>query len=467
MIKTRFAPSPSGYLHLGNIRTALLSALLARQQQGVFLLRIEDTDAVRTQPEYIHALLADLRWLGLVWQEGPESGGTATSYYQSERGAIYADYFAQLLAQDRVYPCFCTETQLKLVRKQQLNAGQPPRYPGTCARLSAAQAHTRLAQGQAATLRFRVPETGATHFVDQVHGEQRFAHAEIGDFIIRRADGSAAFFFSNAVDDALMAVTHVLRGVDHLSNTPRQLLILQALELPIPSYGHLALINGADGAPLSKRNGSLSVRELQAQGYLPLAVHNYLARLGHHYPTEQYMDLDGLAQGFALTQLQRAPARFDAVQLLHWQREAVQQAPVEVVSAWLEPSVSDPALRLRWAHYLRPNSDFPAQAQQWATRLYHGQLQISAEAQAVLTATTGDYWQAALQAQEQHPTDYQAFMAVLKNLTARKGKSLFAPLRAALTGELAGPELAGLYALLPPTQLRARLNVAAHAQSVQ
>ncbi len=464
MVKTRFAPSPSGYLHLGNIRTALLSALLARQQGGIFLLRIEDTDAARVQPEYVQALMDDLRWLGLDWQEGPRMGDHTSAYHQSARGAIYAEHFDRLLANGQAYPCFCTETQLKLVRRQQLNAGQPPRYPGTCARLSTAQARTRLAQGQLATLRFRVPETGATRFLDQVHGEQSFAHSEIGDFIIRRTDGSAAFFFSNALDDALMAVTHVLRGVDHLSNTPRQILILQALNLPLPDYGHLALINGADGTPLSKRNGSLSVRELQAQGYLPLAVHNYLARLGHHYPDEQYQDFEGLAQGFALSRLQRAPARFDPTQLRHWQREAVHRASTAVIATWLESSIPDPELRLRWAEYLRPNSDFPAQAQDWALRLYQGNAPASAEAQAVLASTEARYWRAALDAQAQQPTDYAAFMAILKAQTAYKGKALFAPLRAALTGELTGPELAGLYALLPPDSLRARLLP--HAQSV-
>ncbi len=340
-VKTRFAPSPTGYLHLGNVRTALFNALLARRWGGRFLLRIEDTDPERSRPEYVAALLEDLRWLGLDWREGPQIGGPHEPYAQSARGAIYAQYYQQLADSKRAYPCFCTPAELALSRKAQLTVGRPPRYAGVCARLSEAERQARLERDPRPTLRFRVPAGRMVEFTDLVRGPQRFASDDIGDFVIRRADGTPQFFFANAVDDALMEITHVLRGEDHLANTPRQLLVLEALALPAPRYGHLALIVGADGGPLSKRAGDLSVRELRAAGYLSEALLNYLARLGHSYERDVWMEPAELAAGFALEHLGRAPARYDESQLLRWQAEAVQRAIPERLWAWMGPGVHE------------------------------------------------------------------------------------------------------------------------------
>ncbi|MGH8321874.1 MAG: glutamate--tRNA ligase, partial [Gammaproteobacteria bacterium] len=220
-IRTRFAPSPTGRLHVGNARTALFSALLAARETGTLILRIEDTDAERSRPEFEAKLIEDLSWLGIVWQEGPDKGGKHGPYRQSERGEIYRTYIQKLAEHGLTYPCFCTPAELALARKAQLAAGRPPRYAGTCAHLTSDAIETRLAKGLKPALRFRVPETAETVFDDLVRGRQVFAHRDIGDFVIQRANGSPAFFFSNAVDDALMGVTHVLRGEDHLANTPR------------------------------------------------------------------------------------------------------------------------------------------------------------------------------------------------------------------------------------------------------
>ncbi|MGH8369745.1 MAG: glutamate--tRNA ligase, partial [Gammaproteobacteria bacterium] len=254
-IRTRFAPSPTGHLHVGNARTALFNALFAAHMGGTLILRIEDTDAERSKREFEAGLIRDLSWLGVVWQEGPDRDGARGPYRQSERGAIYAEQVERLQTQGHAYPCFCTPAELALSRKAQLAAGKPPRYAGTCAQLGKPQIEARLAKGLKPALRFRVPAKGETVFEDMIRGHQVFANQDIGDFIIQRADGSPAFFFSNAVDDALMGVTHVLRGEDHLANTPRQLLLLAALELSAPQYAHLSLIVGEGGAPLSKREG--------------------------------------------------------------------------------------------------------------------------------------------------------------------------------------------------------------------
>lgn len=244
---TRFAPSPTGGLHLGNARTAFYNHLLARATGGRMVLRIEDTDAGRSDERHLSALIDDLHWLGIAWHEGPDVGGPHGPYRQSERQARHAGAVAALAAAGRAYPCFCSPETLAISRKAQLAAGRPPRYPGTCAALDAVEAARRVAAGQPHAIRFRVEPGRTVAFDDVVHGAQRFLTDDIGDFIVTRADGSAAFFLGNALDDADMGVTLVLRGDDHLANTPRQILILEALGRPVPSYAHLPLLAGPGG----------------------------------------------------------------------------------------------------------------------------------------------------------------------------------------------------------------------------
>src|SRR5690606_37707529 len=247
-------------------------------------------------------------------------------------------------------------------------AGKPPRYPGTCRDLSEAQRAERLASGQPAALRFRVPAAQAVTFDDVVHGPQRFNTDDIGDFIIRRTDGSTAFFFSNALDDALMGVTLVLRGDDHMTNTPRQILILQALQLPVPRYAHVALLLGMDGAPLSKRHGALGVSDLRQRGYLPGAVCNHLVRLGHTCTIEGWLDKEAMIQDFDLSRLGRAAAKFDETQLRHWQKEAVAHMSPEAFRQWTAaslPSGLDEARLAQFLEAIRHNVEFPSDAEQW------------------------------------------------------------------------------------------------------
>lgn len=461
-IKTRFAPSPTGHIHLGNARTALFNGLLAQKHKGVFLLRIEDTDRERSKDEYIETLLQDLRWLGLEWQEGPEKDGEHGPYAQSERASVYQRYYRQLEDSEQAYPCFCSPTELALVRKAQLAAGQPPRYPGTCARLNEAERESRWARGLKPTLRFRVTPGETVTFTDLVRGAQQFDSTAIGDFIIRRADGNAQFFFTNAVDDALMGVTHVLRGEDHLTNTPRQLLLLQALHLPAPQYGHMTLLVGADGSPLSKRHGSRSLRELRATGFLPEALANYLARLGHTYERDGWMTTAELAANFALERLGRAPARYDEAQLLHWQSEAILRAEAQNLWEWMGQSVHGQVpetAQMEFVETVRPNIRFPADANIWAQRFFSSApLPVNQAVQAEIEAAGTVFFTAALDAFAAHGSDYTSLTGYLKTHTERKGKALFMPLRAALTGETHGPELARILRLMPTALIRQRLQ---------
>ena len=449
--KSRFAPSPTGLLHLGNVRTALFNYLAARHAQGVLLLRIEDTDAMRGHEKYAVALEQDLRWLGLEWTEGPGPGGAQAPYVQSQRGAIYARYFDQLEAGGHAYPCFCSEHELEIARKTAIAAGRPPRYSGRCHRLTTEEIVTRRAEGRPATLRFHVADGRAVEFDDEVRGRQTFATSDIGDFIIRRSDGTPAFFFCNAIDDALMGVTLVLRGEDHLTNTPRQILLLQTLGLSVPAYAHIALVVGSDGAPLSKRTGSRSVQELRAQGFLPLAVNNYLARLGHTYESNAFMDLPGLADAFDPARLHKAPARFDEAQLLHWQREAVRAADVTTLWVWMAETVgalAPEAERTAFVETVRGNIVFPPDARHWAQAIYAETLVLNHAAQEAACTAGEEFFEMARRALDKHGTDFKALSQMVKQDTGLAGKALFQPLRAALTGELDGPEMAKLLPLI-------------------
>jgi len=427
-------------------------------------LRIEDTDLERSEDRYTESLMRDLKWLGYDWQEGPEKDQGRGPYWQSQRQAIYDDYYHQLEEKKLVYPCFCSPDELALSRKIQRAANKPPRYAGTCTQLTQAEIEAKIAEGLKPTLRFSLKHEEAIEFVDLVRGPQRFQTKDIGDFIIRRADGTSPFMFCNAIDDSLMGVTHALRGEDHLTNTPCQLAILKALGLRAPQYGHVSLITGNDGSPLSKRNGSLSVQELRATGYLPLAINNYLARLGHHYSNDAFMTMDELSAQFKTEGLSRSPARFDADQLNFWQKEAVQRLTEAELWEWiseLRPEI--PAQHQAvFAKLMIANICFPAEVVTWLTILFKEGLSYEAEAQAVLNATDKNFFKEALNALEKTGKDYRKLVEHLQQSCGLKGKALYQPLRVVLTGQLHGPEMATLMEMMDIKLIEKRLNKASH-----
>ncbi len=472
-VVTRFAPSPSGELHLGNVRTALFSLLLARRSAGRFLLRVEDTDAERSSEPHVQALERELRWLGLDWDEGPGRPGNSGPYRQSERAGIYQPLLAQLEQLDRAYPCFCSVQELELSRRAQLGAGRPPRYAGTCARLDASGRAARRAAGARSTLRFRVPAARTLQFDDLVHGPQSFECAHIGDFVIRREDGTPAFFYANAIDDSLMQVTQVLRGDDHLANTPRQILVLEALGMRVPGYGHLPLLTGEDGAPLSKRNGARSLRELREAGFAAPAILNHLFRLGHSGAGQTLLDLAGMAAQFNPAHLQRASAHFDMAQLRHWQGQWVHALSPDAALTWLAerlPRDADPARRQAFVIAVLPNLVVASDVTGWLPVVFGGELHFEDAARAAVAAAGTEFFAAAAGALPDRGTGAgegaaaasapAVELAALRVATGRKGAEFFAPLRAALTGRLHGPELAPLLRAMPVPLIRERLLAA-------
>jgi glutamyl-tRNA synthetase len=432
---------------MGNARTALFNVLQAKAENGHFLLRIEDTDQERSKPEFIEGLKRDLLWLGLDWQEGIDQDQGNGPYQQSERQAIYDKYYQQLEEQGVAYPCFCSQQELAVSRKLQLSAGKPPRYSGKCCSLNADEIAAKLAEGLKPTLRFKMPKNKEIVFEDLVKGKQSFQAEEIGDFIIRRANGTASFMYCNAIDDAMMGVTHALRGEDHLTNTPRQLVILESLTLQAPTYGHFALILGMDGAPLSKRNGSRSIQELRELGYLPSAVTNYMARLGHYYADNDFMSLDELAAKFADKHLSTSPSRYDEKQLLFWQKHAVGELSDANFYQWANVEITEDK-KSAFMTLAKETAHFPEEVAILANIYFKEILPLSDEAKAVVKEAGNDFFEAAAKSLAQHGADFSAIKNQLMSELNVKGKKLFMPLRLALTGQMHGPDLGSVIALI-------------------
>jgi len=301
-LRVRFAPSPTGYLHIGGARTALFNYLLARKEQGTFVLRIEDTDVARSTQESVDAILNAMDWLGLSYDEGP--------FYQSDRFNIYRQKVEQLLAEGKAYRCYCTAEELETKREQALKDGRKPRYDGTC------RDRTDQPQDRPFVVRFRTPREGVTEFDDLIKGLISFQNDELDDLIIQRSDGTPTYNFVVVVDDATMGMTLVLRGDDHVNNTPRQILMYQALGYPVPSFAHVPMILGADKARLSKRHGATSVMAYKEMGYLPEAMVNYLVRLGWSHGDEEVFSLEELVEKFSLENVGRSAGVFNPEKLL-------------------------------------------------------------------------------------------------------------------------------------------------------
>src|SRR2546425_3568972 len=281
MIRVRFAPSPTGLLHVGNVRTGVFAWFFTRQNSGVYILRIEDTDRERSTRESEESIYRDLRWLGIDWDEGPDVGGPYGPYRRTERAVLYQAAAQTLLERDAAYPCYCTREEREADRAQAAAERRPPRYSGRCRNLTPEERRAREAAGRVATLRFRVPQGHPTIVVeDLVLGRVEFDPADLDDFIIQRSDGTPLYNFANVVDDHGMAISHSLRGSEHLSNTPRQVLIYEALEWTPPRFAHFPLLLGIDRKKLSKRHGDTAVREYAAQGFLPEALVNFFALMG-------------------------------------------------------------------------------------------------------------------------------------------------------------------------------------------
>jgi glutamyl-tRNA synthetase len=459
-IRVRFAPSPTGQLHVGNARTALFNWLFARGSGGTLVLRIEDTDFERSTKDAERAAIEDLRWLGLDWDEGVECGGAHGPYRQSERLHIYRAHAGELMGGDRAYHCFCTEEQLEMDRYRALRAGLPPKYVGRCRNLSRAEAERRIAGGESAVVRFRVPSSRDVAFDDIVRGEVRFSSDVIGDPVLLRSDGVPAYNFAVVVDDALMQITHVIRGEDHISNTPRQLLLYEAFGWTPPRFAHVSMVLGPDHSKLSKRHGAVSVGEFRARGIVPAALANYLALLGWSPGAgEELLPIDELARRFRLEDVGKSAGVFD-VEKLEWvNRHYLRQTAPRLLARWSLPYlqqrgwVTDPDdVDLEYLSFVVPLATASVdRLEQVPDRLHfvfdysaeraleHGDIRSEAEAaRAVVDALAGELERCEPLLDRE---TFRAMVSRLRDQTGQRGKGLLHPIRLVLTGESEGLEL--------------------------
>ncbi len=333
MIRTRFAPSPTGYLHIGGVRTALFSWLYARKHGGEFVLRIEDTDLERSTKESVNAILEGMAWLGLDYDQGP--------FYQTERFDRYKEVIQYLLDNDMAYYCYATPEELETMREEQKAKGEKPRYDGRYRDFTGTPP-----EGVEPVIRFKNPLEGEVVIEDLVKGEVRISNQELDDLIIARSDGTPTYNLSVVVDDWDMGITHVIRGDDHLNNTPRQINILKALGAPIPKYAHIPMVLGEDGSRLSKRHGAVSVLQYKEEGFLPEALLNYLVRLGWSHGDQEIFSVDEMIEHFDLDHVNSSPSTFNTEKLLWVNQQHIQQAPAEHLARYLAPFMQEKGIEL-------------------------------------------------------------------------------------------------------------------------
>ncbi len=470
-VRCRFAPAPSGSLHVGNVRSALFSWLWARHNDGVFILRVEDTDASRVTEEAFRGVLEDLRWLGLAWDEGPEVGGAHGPYRQSERGEIYRAKARELIDAGHAYRCYCTPEELAERKNAMLARGEPPGYDGRCRTLSADERAAFEAAGRTPVVRFRMPDTEQV-VDDVVKGRVRWEPGELRDFVLLRADGTPVFLLAVAVDDLLMEVTHVVRGDDLLASAPRNARVIEALGGTPPVYAHVPQVLGPDRKPLSKRHGSTSVQAFREQGYLPEALVNYLALLGWSPGDDREMvPRDGLVELFDLSRVSSYPAAFDTEKLTWLNERYIQSLGDDDLAArcvrfLVEEGVGvDPIVLRRAMPLVKERMKTLRDVVDLLRFLFSDDITANEKAAGILAKAPGGYLQEARAALETIPrwdahTIAEALDALAEGAGLNRTKG-WQPIRAAVTGSNVSPPLPESLELLGRDRTLARLATAA------
>jgi glutamyl-tRNA synthetase len=473
-VRVRFAPAPTGLLHIGNARTALFNFLFAKRNQGRFVLRIEDTDLERSNDTSIDRILEDLEWLGISWDEGPDRDGPVGPYRQSQRMAIYRELADRLSQEGKSYKCFCSEERLEALRKEQLSKGKMPRYDGRCRSLPSEEIAKMEASGLHPVLRFHVGRRQIL-FDDLIHGKMNFDSAGIGDFIIVRSDGMASYNFACVIDDHSMRITHVIRGEDHLSNTPRQLLLYQVLSWQPPLFAHHPLILGPDRSPLSKRHGATAVSQYREEGFLPEALENYLILLGWTPPSgREMLSFERMAEEFSIKDVSKSAPIFDRKKLEWLNSVYIREKEEGPLSEILIPYLQKAGIRTeeidrQWLKQvlgvLKENIVVLSQVEEYLGIFFDEKFAFEEGAKTLLRDPANrETLRSVLGVVEAWPEfksgEQTSLLSQLEKKTGRKGKSLYAPLRAAVTGKTKGPELARTLPLLGKERIMRRLKMA-------
>ncbi|MBH8598832.1 glutamate--tRNA ligase [Thermoactinomyces sp. CICC 10523] len=477
-VRTRYAPSPTGHLHIGGARTALFSYLHAKKNGGDFIVRIEDTDTERNVPGADEKQMAMLKWLGIEWDESVDVGGPYAPYRCMERTDIYNRYIDQLLSEGKAYLSYATPEEIEKEREEQLARGETPKYSGWDRDLTPEERARFEEEGRVPSVRFRVPEGKTIIFDDEIRGTVRFESDGIGDFVIRRPDGRPTYNFAVVVDDALMKITHVIRGEEHLSNTPKQILIYEALGFEVPQFAHIPLILNAEGKKMSKRDETIIqfIDQYKELGYLPEAIINFIALLGWSPEgEEEIFSKDELIQAFSLSRVSKAPAIFDTGKLKWMNGQYIKQAPLERITRLAIPYLEKAG---------RVTTPLSPEQEEWVTRLvslYQEQLEYVAQiveltdlffqdevtygdsAAEVLReehvpAVLGAFLQKVQEADRFEPETIKTMFKEIQKETGYKGKRLFMPIRVAVTGQDHGPDLREALALIGKESVVNRLR---------
>lgn len=459
-VRVRFAPSPTGYLHLGGVRTALFNWLFARHYKGRFILRIEDTDLERSDSISEGTIISSLKWLGLDWDEGPEIGGEYAPYRQRERLNIYQEFADKLLQDGKAYYCYCTEEGLEAKRKQALEEKRHPGYDGKCRNLTESEKQQLIDSGRKPVIRFKIPEIEEKIVVtDLIREDVEFSPEALHDFVIIRSDGVAAYNFAVVIDDYLMKITHVIRGEDHLSNTPKQILLYQTLKFDLPQFAHLPMILGQDGARFSKRHGATSVETYQGLGYLPEAMINYLALRGWS-PSEfgkEICSMDELIKDFSLDRVVKSPAIFD-IDKLNWMNgNYIRNAELDRLTKLVIPYLKNKGFLkccgdLEWlkvvVDLVKDHLNCLSEITDHVDYLFNPEIILENEAKEILEKESATKVLKCFGKRLEENIDISQMIKDIGKEIGVRGKDLFMPIRAALTGKTHGPELPKIIAVL-------------------
>ncbi|MFH1452689.1 MAG: glutamate--tRNA ligase [Armatimonadota bacterium] len=474
-VRVRFAPSPTGYLHIGGARTAIFNYLFARQNNGTFVLRIEDSDTDRSLIDSEGKILEDMQWLGMKWDEGPDINGSFGPYRQTQRLSMYKEYADKLLKEDKAYYCYCTPEELDQERKKAISLKQTPCYSGRCASLKSEEQEKFKTEGRLPAVRFRTPHK--TYIVDDlIKGQVEFKEEKPNDFIIMKSDDTPTYNFAVAVDDSLMQISHVIRGDEHLINTPRQIMIYEALGLNIPQFAHIPMILAPDHTKLSKRHGTTSVGEFREKGYLAEALVNYLALLGWSPRDDrEFFTLSELIDEFSLERVAKNPAIYDTGKLTWMNFEYIKNLSLEEITGLAVPYLTEAGIitkeeavseheRIKnimevirnYVHYL-------GEAASNFKNFWDEEVLYDAESLEIIKDESGrKVFKALIEALSEYDkvdeTNYKDLMNKVSLLCGVKGKNLYMPVRAALIGTPHGPELVKVFKVLGVKRVILRLN---------
>lgn len=461
-MRVRFAPSPTGYLHIGGARTALFNWLLAKNTGGKFILRIEDTDQQRSTQASEDVILRAMKWLGLDWDEGPETGGEYGPYRQSERLDTYKEYVNKLLENKKAFKCYCTQEELEKAKEESIKNGEEPIYSGKCRNLSEEQIKKYEQEGRKPVIRFRVPQNQTIELNDLSRGKIEFDSNLIGDFVLQKSDGFPSYNFAVVIDDFLMKITHVVRGDDHITNTPKQIMLYKALEANVPEFAHIPMILGNDGSRLSKRHGATSVEEYQKEGYLKEAVVNYLSLLGWSPKNnDEIMELDNIIERFNLKDVSKSPAVFDNNKLKWMNSQYIKKVDIEYLADVIKPFIDNEKYEIKDKDWLVKALEIAREPITLLTEINEQLVYffdstidktVSEDIKEIFSNESAfiviDKYVEKLKEIKEEDYNYESLRDALKFVQKEykiKGKELFMPMRVALTYKTSGP---GIYPML-------------------